>query len=431
MTPPIPNRPAAGPDTRLRIGVLSVHTSPLEQPGTGDGGGLNVYVMEVARRLAERGHLVDVLTRRTESDTPDVVQLDEGLRVVHLLAGPPRAVPKQELPSYLCGFSMQALGRTGDYDLLHSHYWLSGWVARRLSRRWQVPYAHTFHTLGVMKNRALAPGDLPEPPLRLVAEQRLADDADRVLALTCGEGRLLHHRLGMSGRRITVVPPGVDVERFAPQPPARPAGPAPEVAALLDEVGQAPLVLFVGRLQPLKGPDVAVRTLAELRRRVPDARLAIVGGASGDHGGTEPADLRALAVHLGVDDAVHLVSARPQEELAALYRRADVVHVPSRTETFGLVALEAQASGTPVVASAVDGLHSVVGAGGTLVEGHEPADHATAIAGFLTDPNRARRAGEAGRQHALASSWSSTVDRLESVYGAMVRPDVAAVVRAS
>ncbi len=425
-----PARSAGRPDGRLRIGVLSVHTSPLEQPGTGNGGGLNVYVMEVARRLAARGHAVDVLTRRTDPTTPDVVDLDPGLRVVHLVAGPARPVAKHDLPSLLCGFSMQALRLPGDYDLLHSHYWLSGWVARRLSRRWGVPYAHTFHTLGVMKNRALAPGDAPEPPLRLVAEQRLADDADRVLALTCGEGRLLHRHHGMSGRRITVVPPGVDVDRFRPDQDA-PAAITPEVAALLDRVGDAPLVLFVGRLQPLKGPDVAVRTLAEVRRRLPDARLAIVGGASGDDGGTEPVELAAMADELGLADAVHLLPARPQEELAALYRRADVVHVPSRTETFGLVALEAQASGTPVVASAVDGLHSVVGRGGTLVDGHDPRDHAAAIAAFLTDPRTADRVGRAGREHALASSWSATVDRLESVYGAMARPRHVAIARAS
>ncbi len=420
MTPPRPVDPRTSlGDGRLRIGLVSAHTSPLQQPGTGDGGGLNVYVLEVARRLAARGHLVDVLTRRTNPDEPDIVAVADGLRVVHLQAGPADAVPKGDLPSHLCSFSMQALARGGDYDLLHSHYWLSGWVARRLSRRWGIPFAHTFHTLGVMKNQALAPGDLPEPPLRLVAEQRIADDADRVLALTCGEGRLLHHRLGMSGTRITVVPPGVDVDRFTPDPSDEPPL-GPRVMAALAAIGSAPLVLFVGRLQPLKGPDVAVRTLAALRETVPDVQLLVVGGASGAEAGRiEPAELAAEAAALGIGDAVHVVPARPQQELAVLYRRADVVHVPSRTETFGLVALEAQASGTPVVASAVDGLHAVVQDGGTLVEGHDPADHAAAIAHWLTDPDAAAAAARAGRDQALAHSWDATVDRLESVYGAM------------
>lgn len=421
MTPPRPVSPRTlvRGDDRLRIGLVSAHTSPLQQPGTGDGGGLNVYVLEVGRRLAARGHLVDVLTRRTDPADPDVVTVADGLRVVHLRAGPEAPVPKRDLPSNLCSFSMQALARGGDYDVLHSHYWLSGWVARRLSRRWGVPFAHTFHTLGVMKNQALAPGDLPEPPLRLVAEQRIADDADRVLALTCGEGRLLHHRLGMSGARITVVPPGVDVDRFTPDPTDVTAL-GSRVTAALEAIGSAPLVLFVGRLQPLKGPDVAVRTLAALRETVPHVQLLVVGGASGaDTGRIEPAELVGQATALGIGDAVHVVPARPQEELAVLYRRADVVHVPSRTETFGLVALEAQASGTPVVASAVDGLHAVVRAGGTLVEGHDPTDHAAAIAHWLTDPTAAAVAAQAGREQALANSWEATVDRLESVYRAM------------
>ena len=285
--PPSRDRPPGDRAVRpLRIGLVSAHTSPLEQPGTGDGGGLNVYVLEVARRLAARGHHVDVLTRRTDPDQAEVVDVVDDLHVVHVEAGPAERVDKDELPSFLCSFSMGALARGGDYDVLHSHYWLSGWVARRLSRRWGVPYAHTFHTLGVMKNHALAPGDLPEPPLRLVAEQRIADDADRVLALTCGEGRLLHHQLGMSGARITVVPPGVDVDRFAPTSmPDDRAVLGERVRAALDRIGERPLVLFVGRLQPLKGPDVAVDTLAAVRREVPDAQLLVVGGASGVSGG--------------------------------------------------------------------------------------------------------------------------------------------------
>lgn len=417
-----PRQLAPGRATRpLRIGLVSAHTSPLEQPGTGDGGGLNVYVLEVAKRLARRGHHVDVLTRRTAPDQLEVVDVAPDLHVVHVEAGPADRVAKDDLPSYLCSFSMGALARGGDYDVLHSHYWLSGWVARRLSRRWGIPYAHTFHTLGVMKNHALAPGDLPEPPLRLVAEQRIADDADRVLALTCGEGRLLYHQLGMSGARITVVPPGVDVDRFSPDPdPDRATDLHPDVVAALDEVGDRPLVLFVGRLQPLKGPDVAVDTLAALRAHVPDAQLLVVGGASGSGSGRiQPEQLAAQATALGIGDGVHVVPARPQEELAVLYRRADVVHVPSRTETFGLVALEAQASGTPVVAAAVDGLHTVVRAGGTLVDGHDPGDHAAAIAHWLMDPEASAQAARAGREHALAHSWEATVDRLEAVYGAM------------
>lgn len=388
-----------------RVGLLSVHTSPLDQPGTGDGGGLNVYVREVARRLAARGVEVDVFTRRSDPDLPSSTPLDDGVMVHHVEAGPPRPLDKHELTNHLCGFALALQGHrsAGTHDLLHAHYWLSGWVGRRIAPRWRVPLVQTFHTLGVLKNATLAPGDAPEPPLRLIAERQVARDADRVLVLTCGEARLLHRVHGLSGEKLTVVPAGVDLDRFRPGSADRPS-PAPEL-------------LFVGRLQPLKGPDVAIRTFAAVRRELPRARLRIVGGVSGTgRGTTGPAELRELAAELGVADAVTIEDALDQATLADRYRTADLLLAPSRSETFGLAALEAQACGTPVVAADVPGLESVVGAGGTLVPGHDPDRHAAAALSYLTDAGRWEPASRAGVVTARAASWEHTVDRLAAAY---------------
>lgn len=394
---------AQGPSVR-RVGLVTVHTSPLDQPGKGDGGGLNVYVLQVARRLAARGVAVDVFTRRTSHLQPETVQIGERLLIHRVTAGPAVPLDKSALPNHLSTFVLSMLERRVEVDVLHAHYWLSGWVARRVADRWDVPYVQTFHTLAILKNAALAPGDEPEPPLRLSAERRIAHEADKVIGLTCGEARLLHRQFGLSGADIAVVPAGVDLDVFTPGAP-RPSA------------GNAPLLLFVGRLQPLKGPDVAIRTLALVRRRLPGARLLVVGGVSGSgEGRTGPEQLRALAAELGVEQAVEFLPARPQEALVDLYRAADVVVAPSRTETFGLVALEAQACGTPVVAADVGGLRYVVGAGGRLVPGHDPADHAAAVVELLEDQRAYQLACEEAVRAAGGASWERTVDRLLAVY---------------
>jgi D-inositol-3-phosphate glycosyltransferase len=398
----------------LHIGVLSLHTSPLDQPGSGDGGGLNVSVTETSVRLAERGHHVDIFTRATAPHLPRTVSLfahPAGGQVLvhHVAAGPPAPVPKAELANLLCAFllAVEQHPMIGSHDVLHAHYWLSGWVGRRLAERHGTPLVQTFHTLGLMKNAHRAPGDAPESPLRLVAEAAVAQGSDRVTVLTCDEARLLHRAYGLSGAQIDVVPAGVDLSRF------RPAG--------LRPAGQPPTLLFVGRLQRHKGPDVAVRTLAHVRQELPDAQLLIVGGASGDDP-LDPDALRVLAQELAVAEAVELVPAVPQRQLPELYRAADVVLVPSRSETFGLVALEALACGIRVVAADVPGLQAVVQGGGTRVAGHDPVAYAQAALAYLRDPALAAAASREGLRTARRASWDMTVDRLLALYHELAGP---------
>lgn len=393
------------------VGLITVHTSPLAQPGTGDGGGLNVYVLEVARGLALRGIEVDVFTRAVTPSAPPRVEVATGVRVHHVVAGPTRPLPKEELHAFVPEFARAVLRRpeSADLDLIHSHYWLSGWVGRHLGAHLGIPLVHTFHTLGIVKNAALADLDVPEPPARLDLERHLAAEADHLVALTCGEARLLHRTFGTSGARISVVPAGVDLDLFQPLPDGR--GDDTE-----------PRLLFVGRLQPIKAPDVAVRTLAELHRTHPRTRLRIIGGVSGTGAGRSgPDQLLALAKRLGVSQRVEVHPARPQARLAAAYREADVVVVPSRSESFGLVALEAQASGTPVVAAHVGGLADVV-RGGSLVSGHDPVAHADAVRRFLDDAELARATGLRGRAHAQRFSWQRVVDGLIEVYARARQP---------
>lgn len=399
-----------------RIALISVHTSPTDLPGTGDGGGLNVYVREIASRLAERGVAVDIYTRRRDPEQADTVMLDTHVTLHHLKVGPAAPVSRAELVDLLPDFTDVLAGRMEKErpDLVHAQYWLAGVVARGLRDRLMIPFVHTFHTLGVLKNATLAPQDTPEPYVRLAAEREICRDADRLLVLTCGEARLLHRAHAVTGARIDVVPAGVDGQLFAPAQNRRTKPRA-----------SAPKLLFVGRLQPLKGPDIAIRTLAELRKHLPDATLTVIGGVSGNgEGVTGPRQLSELARTLGVEDAVRLMDAIPQTDLVAHYHDADLVLAPSRSETFGLVALEAQACGTPVVAAAVSGLQAVVGAAGTLVQGHDPKDHAAAAHTLLNNPVRWNAAAQAGIAAAQRSTWDHTAERLLRSYTSVLSPEV-------
>jgi D-inositol-3-phosphate glycosyltransferase len=401
-----------------RIAMLSVHTSPLEQPGSGDAGGLNVYVDQTARRLARRGIAVDVFTRATASGQPPCIEVQPGYTVRHVLAGPYDGLAKSDLPGQLCSFAAGVLRAATPpavgtrYDVVHSHYWLSGQVGYLVRDRWGIPQVHSAHTLAKVKNSALVAGEAPEPTGRVVGEQQVVAEADLLLAGTEVEAGQLVSLYGADPARVTVVHPGVDIEVFAP---ADRAADRAVWGVDPDEV----LVAFAGRIQPHKGPVVVVNAVAALRRQHPDRRFrALIVGDSTGQGHHEPDRLRALAAGLGVGDIVQLVRAMPPEGLAGVLRAADVVAMPSRSESFGLVALEAQACGTPVVASAVGGLPVAVqdGVTGLLVDNRRTADWAAALAAVALDPARRDRMATAARAHAVRFSWEATVDALLAVY---------------
>lgn len=397
--------------------MISVHTSPLEQPGTGDAGGLNVYVVESARQLAARGVEVEIFTRRTAADLPDTVELSPGVLVRHVDAGPFEGLVKEDLPGQLCAFAagmMREIARVppGHYDLAHSHYWLSGQVGWLVAERWQVPLVHTMHTMARVKNRQLADDDVPEPPGREIGELQVVDIADRLIANTAEEASELLDYYEADPDKVVVVPPGVDLERFTPDD----RGGARARVGLAED---AVVLLFVGRIQPLKGPDVLVRAAAELLRERPELRerlvVAVLGGASG-RGLAAPHRLQELGDELGIADVLHLAPPVSRTELADWYRAADIVAVPSHTESFGLVAVEAQASGALVAAANVGGLRTAVGDGGVLVDGHDPVVWGKELTRLLDDPQEMDRLRERARERAQGFGWSATVDRLLDVY---------------
>ncbi|MGQ0668823.1 MAG: D-inositol-3-phosphate glycosyltransferase [Actinomycetota bacterium] len=407
---------------RPRVAVLSLHTSPLDQPGTGDSGGMNVYIRAAAERLAAQGVDVDVFTRCRGGDALEVEELSPGSRIIRVKAGPCEAVPKHELPRFLPEFLGGVLERERSegrgYDVVHSHYWLSGWVGRTAKEIWGVPLVASFHTLGKVKNYSLARGEPAEPSGRLEGEEAVIEEADRITAATPAEAAHLVGLYGADPGRIRIVPPGVDHGLFFPRP-------RPDAKERLHLTGVR-LVLFVGRLQPHKGPDIAVRALAEAVARDPagmgDVVLAVVGGPSGSGHGAGVARLMDLASALGVSERVMLFPPQAQARLAEFYSASEAVLVPSRSESFGLVALEAQACGTPVVAAAVGGLRYVVvdGITGFLVEGHDPADHADRLLDLLRNPEGAGRMGAAGATQALRFSWDATAAEIRSVYGELL-----------
>ncbi|HET9658471.1 MAG TPA: D-inositol-3-phosphate glycosyltransferase [Kineosporiaceae bacterium] len=405
-----------------RVAMISVHTSPLEQPGTGDAGGLNVYVVETARRLAERGTEVEVFTRATSSDLPPAVPLAPGVLVRHLPAGPYEGLSKNDLPGLLCSFAagvlrVEASQEVGWYDLVHSHYWLSGQVGWLAADRWNVPLVHTMHTMAKVKNASLAGGDAAEPQTRVLGEEQVVAASDRLLANTEEEARQLVGMYDADPHRVCVVPPGVDLSTFSPGG----LGSRRLARRRLGLSQDVQLLLFVGRIQPLKAPDVLLAAVAQLLARQPSwrsrLRVAVLGGPSGS-GLDRPEELQQLATRLGIADLVRFQPPVSRPVLADWYRAADLVAVPSYNESFGLVAVEAQACGTPVVAAKVGGLRTAVahGRSGLLVDGHDPADWAHTIGGLLDDEPRRHRMRAAAVAQARRFSWDATVDGTLDVY---------------
>src|ERR1022692_3769708 len=412
-----------------RIATISVHTSPLEQPGTGDAGGLNVYVVEVASRLAERGVEVEIFTRAVSRDVPPVAELAPGVLVRHLTAGPFEDLDKADLPGQLCQFTSEVLRAEaahlpGRYDLVHGHYWLSGQVGAVAKERWGVPLVQSMHTLGRVKNAALAAGDAAEPGVRIRGEAEVVATADRLVANTDEEARQLIRLYDADPARVRTVNPGVDLSVFRP-------GSRQRARLRLGLPADAVVLMFAGRVQPLKAPDVVLRAAALLIRDDPGlARrlcVAFVGGPSGT-GRADPDGLTELSAALGISRVVRLEPPCPQHELADWYRAATVVMVPSYSESFGLVAVEAQACGTPVLAASVGGLRTAVqdGVSGVLVDGHDPASYARVLRDLIATPDLRERLSRGAVAHASRFGWNGTVDRLMAVYaGAMSSAEAA------
>lgn len=390
-----------------------VHSNPLAEPGAGDAGGMTVYVREVARSLAAMGVAVDIYTRRSEAGD-EVAMLSPGVRVIQVEGGP-LDLSKEDLPAFIPQFTSNLAEYVEleglSYDMIHSHYWLSGKVAARLKERWNVPFVHTFHTLGRVKNEALRTGDLPEPPMRLAGEGKVIEEACAIVASTEEERRCLIDLYSAHPERIHLIPPGVDHRLFTP-------GDKGQARRALGLDPEDRVLLFVGRLQPLKAVDTAIRALADLADRDPRIRLLIVGGASGLTGSDEPKRLAALAASLGVSDRLTFVSAQPQSALPDFYRAADVCLVPSHTESFGLVALEAQSCGLPVVASAVGGLKHIVqhGRTGYLVSPSSPRAFAERAFRILTDDATQRNMGGLAVCSSADFSWDRSARELKELY---------------
>ena len=406
-----------------RVAMLSAHTSPLEQPGGGDAGGMNVYVLELSRQLARRGIEVEIFTRATSRHQPAVVEAEPGIVVHHVTAGPFEGLQKNDLPSQLCSFVRDVLRfevekDSGHFDLVHSHYWLSGQVGTVASERWDVPLVHTMHTMAKVKNAQLAAGDAAEPIGREFGEDEIVRVADRLIANTDAERRELIDLYGAEPDRVSVVHPGVDLEVFR-------AGRRKEARAALGLDPDAHIVLFVGRIQPLKAPDVVIAAAAKMLASDPDLRdhlsVVIVGGASGS-GLEHPTALTDQTAELGLGDVVRFVPPVDQRTLADWYAAASVVCVPSHNESFGLVAIEAQACGTPVVAARVGGLSTAVadGVSGVLVDGHDPADYATELHRLLVDDDLRQTMGHKAVRHAESFGWDVTAERTLEVYNAAV-----------
>ena len=413
-----------------RVATVSVHTSPLEQPGTGDAGGLNVYVVEVAKRLAERGVEVDIFSRAVSRDQPQVAELAPGVLVRHLPAGPFEDLDKSELPGQLCQFTFELL-RTeaahapGRYDLVHGHYWLSGQVGAVAKERWGVPLVQSMHTLGKVKNAALARGDAAEPEVRLRGEAEVVATADRLVANTDAEAEQLICQYDADPARVTTINPGVDLAVFRP-------GSKAEARRELGLPPDGVVLVFAGRVQPLKAPDIVLHAAAQLIAADPALAgrltIAFVGGPSGT-GRQDPDGLVQLAARLGLTGLIRLEPPCPQPELARWYRAATLVMVPSYSESFGLVAMEAQACGTPVVAAAVGGLPTAVrhGYSGVLVDSHDPGHYARAVRELIAAPRTLARLAQGAREHASRFGWSATVDSLLQLYAAVTAEAAAAV----
>ena len=402
-----------------KIATLMVHTSPLDQAGVGDAGGMNVYVVETAKKMAQAGVSVDIFTRANKPNLPESVEIAEGVNVKHLVAGPFEGLSKEELPSQLGALTSAFMNHqkqlpSNYYSLLHSHYWISGQLGWMVSEATSIPLIHTMHTTAKVKNLNLAVGEKPEPHTRAIGEEQVVKAATGLIANTDAEAASLVSLYEACPDRVFVVAPGVDLQTFSP---------ADGKAAARNRLNIAPdaiMLTFVGRVQPHKGPDVLLKAAAEMVMHTPHLRaklaVVIIGGASGSVNELEK--IKSLARFLKIEDITHFIEPASREVLPDWYRASDLVCVPSYSESFGLVALEAQACGTPVVATAIGGLRTAVsdGISGSLVDGHDPKAWSAVISRLIMEPQRRLLLGMNAVEHASHFGWEGTARKTLDVY---------------
>jgi D-inositol-3-phosphate glycosyltransferase len=399
-----------------------LHTSPLDQAGIGDAGGMNTYVIESAKKMAASGVEVDIFTRASRSDLPDVVEFAPGVRVRHLHAKPYEGVSKSDIPALmdqLVADFYRHMRDGGSYEVIHSHYWTSGLLAKQVSQESGIPFVHTFHTTAKVKNLSLADGESPEPLSRSIGEENVVKAAAAIIANTDSEAASLVSLYGACPEKVFVATPGVNLAEF------KVAGGKSAAREKL-KMDQSKIILtFVGRIQPHKGPEVFIRSIAEVLTHSPSLRskinALIIGGVSGS--GTGELDrLRNLAKWLGISDVVTFLPPVTRSELPDWYRASDLVCVPSYSESFGLVALEAQACGTPVVATAVGGLRAAVSDGfsGSLVDGHDPKAWGAVLLRLIAQPERRLILSMGAVQHASHFGWDRTSRALLDLYDKVI-----------
>ena len=411
-----------------RIAMLSMHTCPLAMLGGKKSGGMNVYVRDLSRELARRGIQVDVFTRSQDPYIPMISYgLGYGARVIHVKAGPEQPLPINDVYLYVDEFAQAVEQFANDedvtYDLIHSHYWLSGLAGGKLKEKWgNVPIVHMFHTLGRMKNRVATSDRELAPPERIEGEQVVIEIADRIVAATPAEQAQLHWLYGNRSNKEVVVPPGVDLDKFKPLP--KEAAKAHVGIPVHDRS-----ILFVGRIEPLKGVDTLLQAMALIQERYPtvvrNVNVTIIGGDPwANDPDLEMKRLQALREQLGIHDIVTFIGARDQNELPYYYAAAEIVVMPSHYESFGMVALEAMASGTPVIASEVGGLAFLVqdGENGFHVPSRDPETLAERIYELLINDSCRRRLGRNAREHARQYAWPDIAEKMLNVYNALLMP---------
>ena len=398
----------------LRIALVSMHTSPAELPGAGDAGGMNVVERHHAFALADLGHHVEFITRRASPDAPELLELAPRVTLRHVSAGPPIPLAKSAIDAHIEQFR-QGLSELGPYDVIHSHHWMSGVAALPLARDWGIPHVQSYHSVAALPGSPLGQGEPAESPGRVPGEALLARESDVVVTISAAEARTVITRCGADPERVTIVSPGVDLEHFRPLHPGEEAW-----APAGDAAYPRGFVFFAARLQPLKDPELAIRALA----RVPAAmrpHLVVAGDVSADFA-DYAADLHALVASLGLTGEVTFSGALRRDELGEALRSAQIVLVPSHSETFGLIALEASASGTPVIAAAAGGLREAVvhGESGQLMDSREPVDWGRCLTWLLADPQHLAEMGLVSRIHARRFSWADAGRRLADLYVGLI-----------